>query len=64
MILTTMIFAVQDGISRHLGANYSVMTVVMLRFWFFAAFVVALSASRPGGIARQFADVSADREGA
>ena len=52
MILTTMIFAVQDGISRHLGANYSVMTVVMLRFWFFAAFVVALSASRPGGIAR------------
>jgi len=52
MILTTMIFAVQDGISRHLGARYSVMTVVMLRFWFFAAFVVVLSATRPGGIAR------------
>jgi drug/metabolite transporter (DMT)-like permease len=52
MILTTMIFAVQDGISRHLGAHYSVMTVVMIRFWFFAAFVVALSASRSGGIAR------------
>jgi drug/metabolite transporter (DMT)-like permease len=50
MVLTTMIFAVQDGISRHLGANYSVMTVVMLRFWFFAAFVVALSASREGGL--------------
>lgn len=52
MILTTMIFAAQDGISRHLGANYSVMTVVMLRYWFFAAFVVALSASRPGGVRR------------
>lgn len=52
MILTTAIFAVQDGISRHLGGSYSVMTVVMFRFWFFAAFVVALSATREGGIAR------------
>ena len=52
MILTTAIFAVQDGISRHLGAHYSVMTVVMFRFWFFAAFVVLLSATREGGIAR------------
>lgn len=52
MILTTMIFAVQDGISRHLGAQYSVMTIVMIRFWFFAAFVVLLSATREGGIRR------------
>lgn len=52
MVLTSFIFAVQDGISRHLAADYNVMTVVMLRYWFFAAFVVALSASRPGGIAR------------
>ena len=37
MILTTLVFAVQDGMSRHLGAAYSVMTVVMIRFWFFAA---------------------------
>lgn len=50
MILTSAIFALQDGISRHLAANYSVMTVVMLRFWFFAAFVVALSAVRGGGL--------------
>jgi drug/metabolite transporter (DMT)-like permease len=52
MILTTMIFAVQDGVSRHMAANYDVMTVVMIRYWFFAAFVVALSAARGGGIAR------------
>lgn len=52
MILTTMIFAAQDGISRYLGGHYGVMTIVMIRFWFFAAFVVVLSATRAGGIAR------------
>jgi drug/metabolite transporter (DMT)-like permease len=52
MILTSFIFALQDGISRHLAENYNVMTVVMIRYWFFAAFVVALSAVRGGGIAR------------
>jgi drug/metabolite transporter (DMT)-like permease len=52
MILTTIIFAAQDGISRHLAASYNVLTVVMLRYWFFALFVMALSASRSGGIAR------------
>jgi drug/metabolite transporter (DMT)-like permease len=52
MILTSFIFALQDGISRHLAENYNVMTVVMIRYWFFAAFVVAVSAARGGGIAR------------
>ena len=52
MILAMIIFAIQDGVSRHLAANYNVMTVVMIRYWFFAAFVVALSASRPGGVRR------------
>ena len=37
--------------SRHLGADYSVITVVMIRYWFFAAFVVALAAAQKGGIA-------------
>ena len=52
MILTTVVFACQDGMSRHLGANYSVITVVMIRYWFFAAFVVAVAAAQKGGIAR------------
>jgi drug/metabolite transporter (DMT)-like permease len=52
MILTSAIFAAQDGVSRHLADNYSVLTVVMIRYWFFAAFVVAISALRGGGIAR------------
>jgi drug/metabolite transporter (DMT)-like permease len=52
MVLTTVVFACQDGMSRHLGANYSVITVVMIRYWFFAAFVLAVAAAQKGGIAR------------
>lgn len=52
MILTSAIFALQDGVSRHLAGKYDVMTVVMIRFWFFALFTVALSAAKGGGIAR------------
>lgn len=52
MVLTTLIFAFQDGISRHLADTYNVLTVVMFRYWFFAAFVLARSAALPGGIAR------------
>lgn len=51
MILISAMFALQDGVSRHLAENYNVITVVMIRFWFFAAFVVALSAAR-GGLRR------------
>lgn len=50
MIATTLVFAAQDGISRHLAASYPVQMVVMIRFWFFAAFVMALAARQPGGI--------------
>jgi drug/metabolite transporter (DMT)-like permease len=50
MIATTVIFAAQDGISRHLASSYSVMMVVMLRFWFFAFFVMVLAARAPGGL--------------
>jgi drug/metabolite transporter (DMT)-like permease len=50
MIATTVVFAVQDGISRHLGSIYPVTMVVMVRFWFFGLFAVALAARAPGGI--------------
>jgi drug/metabolite transporter (DMT)-like permease len=52
MILATLVFALQDGISRHLAASYNVLTVVTIRYWFFAAFVVVLAAGRGGGVAR------------
>lgn len=50
MIATSFVFAFQDGISRHLAETYNVYMVVMIRFWFFAAFVVFLASRNPGGI--------------
>jgi drug/metabolite transporter (DMT)-like permease len=41
MVATTFVFAMQDGISRHLAEQYNVLMVVMIRYWFFAAFVIA-----------------------
>jgi len=52
MVLTTLIFAAQDGISRHLAGQYNVLMVVMIRYWFFALFVIAWAARRPGGLKR------------
>ena len=52
MIATMLVFAAQDGLSRYLADEYNTVMVVMIRYWFFAAFVVALSASRKGGIRR------------
>ena len=49
---SAFIFAAQDGISRYLGAAYSPIFVIMLRYWFFAVFVILLCARAPGGLAR------------
>ncbi len=50
MIGATIVFALQDGISRHLAGTYNTYMVVMVRYWFFAAFVVFLAVRAPGGI--------------
>ncbi|MDO6587920.1 DMT family transporter [Salipiger sp. 1_MG-2023] len=50
MVLTTFVFAVQDGISRHVSGEYNVYMVVMIRYWFFAAFVMAVAARKAGGL--------------
>ncbi|WP_386625152.1 DMT family transporter [Sulfitobacter geojensis] len=50
MIATTFVFAVQDGLSRHLAGEYNVLMVVMIRYWFFAAFVVAIARRNAGGV--------------
>jgi len=50
MSATAFVFAVQDGISRHLAGEYNVYMVVMIRYWFFASFVVALSMRAKGGL--------------
>ncbi|SFG82511.1 Permease of the drug/metabolite transporter (DMT) superfamily [Palleronia marisminoris] len=50
MILTTLIFSVQDAVSRHLAAEFNVVMVIMIRYWFFAAFVIAVAARSAGGV--------------
>lgn len=50
MIATTFVFAAQDGISRHLASEYNVLMVVMIRYWFFAAFVMAVASRKAGGL--------------
>ena len=50
MIITTIVFASQDGLSKYLATEYNVYMVVMLRYWFFAAFVISMSSRRTGGI--------------
>ncbi|MCX7558495.1 DMT family transporter [Sulfitobacter sp. F26204] len=50
MVATTIVFALQDGLSQHLAAEYNVLMVVMIRYWFFAAFVIAIARRKAGGI--------------
>ena len=50
MFGTTFVFAVQDGLSMHLSSTYNVFMVVMVRYWFFAAFVMTISAKKAGGL--------------
>ena len=50
MVATTAVFAVQDGLSRHLAGEYNVLMVVMIRYWFFAAFVLAIATRKAGGL--------------
>jgi drug/metabolite transporter (DMT)-like permease len=52
MIAAVFSFTVQDALSKHLAAAYNPMMVVMIRYWVFAAFVVALALRRPGGLWR------------
>ncbi|WP_417808329.1 DMT family transporter [Thioclava sp.] len=52
MVMVTFIFALQDGISRHLAETYNVYMALMVRFWFFAGFVLVIAARSPGGLRR------------
>ncbi|MCB2095318.1 MAG: DMT family transporter [Rhodobacteraceae bacterium] len=52
MIATSIIFAIQDGISRHLAGEYNVYMIVMIRYWFLAVFVAVVAARKAGGMRR------------
>ena len=49
MVATTIIFAIQDSISRYLAGSYDIITIVAIRYWFFAIFVCAFCARKSGG---------------
>jgi len=52
MCAVSFIFALQDSFSRVLGAEYPPVLIVMIRYWVFAAFVIALVSRQPGGLRR------------
>ena len=49
MIAAVTVFAMQDGFSRHLAETYNTFMVIMIRYWFFAGFVVLLAMRQPQG---------------
>jgi drug/metabolite transporter (DMT)-like permease len=49
MVLTVFLFAVQDGFSRYLAGEYNTLMVVMIRYWGFGLFVIALALRRHEG---------------
>ncbi len=50
MVAATAVFALMDAMSRHVAARSGVIVVVMVRYWFFAAFVLVRAARSPGGL--------------
>jgi drug/metabolite transporter (DMT)-like permease len=50
MIITTLIFASQDGLSRHLAEATNTPMIVMVRYWFFALFVITIARRQKGSI--------------
>lgn len=49
-LLAIVIFAIQDGISKHLGSLYPPVFVAMIRYWAFALFAVVLATRASGGL--------------
>lgn len=48
--LAFSVFAIQDGLSKHLGQDYSPVQVAMVRYWAFVAFAVFLAMRSAGGL--------------
>ena len=49
MVATVAAFAIQDGFSRLVAAEYNTLMVVAVRYWVFAAFVLGRALQRPEG---------------
>lgn len=47
-LLTMVIFAGQDGITKYMASQYNAVSIVMIRYWAFAAFVIFLVSRKKG----------------
>ena len=50
MIVATLSFALQDGLSRFLAGNYNVYMIVMIRYWFLFILVVFVASRSQKGL--------------
>lgn len=50
MVVARVVFGAQDALSRLLAAEYGIVLILTIRFWFFAVFVLMLSAQAEGGM--------------
>jgi drug/metabolite transporter (DMT)-like permease len=50
MMIAVLGFAAMDGMSKYMGERYHIISVVMIRMWFFALFVIIWSVIKSGGI--------------
>ncbi|QLF68349.1 DMT family transporter [Peteryoungia desertarenae] len=48
--LAFSVFAIQDGLSKHLGHDYSPVQVAMVRYWAFVVFALFLASRSAGGV--------------
>ena len=45
MVGAMFVFGTQDALSRYLAESYTVLGVMLIRYWFFAGFVVVRAAA-------------------
>ena len=50
MVGAMFVFGCQDAISRYLASTYSVLGILLIRYWFFAGFVILRAVRSPGGL--------------
>lgn len=49
MIATVFVFSTQDAFARYLGFGYSVLMIIMVRYWFFLGFVLVQASLKREG---------------
>lgn len=50
LLASTIVFATQDAITKHLAQDLAIAQIVMVRFTVFALFILMIVARKPGGV--------------